>query len=208
MIELYHYWRSSASWRVRLALEWKQIPWKSHHINLLAGEEKKPDYLQKNPSGYLPCLVIGGGKYIGESLPIIEWLETQYSQRPLLPADTFERALVRQFAETVNSGIQPLINLDVVRHFSPDAQAQQEWSQHWLKRGLGVLERQISSYKGDFAFGDQPTLADICLVPQCYSAERNAIDLSAFPRIAAIYKNILQQDFGKKSHPNQYKPTN
>lgn len=207
-IILYHYWRSSASWRVRWALELKKVPHEKVAINLLKGEEKTPDYLAKNPSGYLPCLMVNG-KPLGESLAIIEWLEENYSVNPLIPGDSFERATVRRLAETVNSGIQPLVNLDVVRKFSDDKEKQIQWSKYWIERGLGVMEKSLGKMErknSKFCMGDAPTLADICLIPQCYSALRNEVDLSKFPICKSIYEFALSTPECAASIPERFQP--
>lgn len=139
----------------------------------------------------------------------MEWLEENYPQQSLLPGDSFQRALIRQLAETVNSGIQPLINLDITKHVSSDKLQQTKWSQHWLRRGLAVLEDllvKLPTRSAPFAFGDSPTMADICLIPQCYSAERNELDLQHYPRLNSIYRHALQTDACQRAHPDRYKP--
>lgn len=205
---LYHYWRSSASWRVRWALEIKKIPHEKIAVNLLAGEEKKPDYLAKNPSGYVPCLMVDN-KPLGESIAIIEWLEENYPEPALIPGDSFQRALIRRLAETVNSGIQPMVNLDVTRKFSDDKDEQVAWSAHWIVRGLRVFEQILSSVdrKGfKFCLGNEPTMADIFLIPQCYSALRNNVDLSAFPQCKSIYEHALTTKECAASVPEKFQP--
>ncbi len=205
---LYHYWRSSASWRVRWGLELKGVPHKKIPVNLLAGEERDPEYLTKNPAGYLPCLVVDG-RPLGESLAILEWLEENYPTPSFFVGDSFRRALVRQLAETVNSGIQPLQNLSVIRHFSEDKDEQAEWVRHWIVRGLGVYEEILG--RADragckFSLGDVPSLADLCLIPQCYSALRFQVDLAAFPQCKAIYEHALSTPACAASVPEKFQP--
>ena len=113
-MELFHYWRSSASWRVRWGMELKAIPHTKTAVNLLEGEEKGGSYLAKNPAGYVPCLEVDGN-YLGESLAILEWLEETYPKPSFFDGNSYKRALIRQLAESINSGIQPLQNLDVQR---------------------------------------------------------------------------------------------
>lgn len=207
-IILYHYWRSSASWRVRWALELKNVPHEKIAINLLKGEEKNPEYLEKNPSGYLPCLMVDG-KPLGESIAIIEWLEETYPANTLIPGNSFERAAIRRLAETVNSGIQPLVNLDVVRKFSDDKDKQVQWSKHWIERGLGVMEKSLNKMERKhtkFCIGEAPTLADICLIPQCYSALRNEVDLNKFPICKSIYEFALTTPACAASIPEKFQP--
>lgn len=206
---LYHYWRSSASWRVRYALEIKNIKYKSVPVNLLEGEEKKPDYLKLNPNGYVPCLMTEGIA-LGESLAIIEWLEENHPKPALYPGDSFHRAKLRQFAELINSGIQPLVNLDVIRKFSDDKNEQVRWSQHWLRRGLEVAEKLLREGEREqgskFCFGDKPTIADVTLIPQCYSALRNEIELAAFPIVHSVYEHAKTTREFKDSSPETFQP--
>lgn len=205
---LYHYWRSSASWRVRYGLEIKKIPVEKIAVDLLSGQEKQADYLRRNPAGYVPCLVTGP-RALGESLSILEWLEETHPSPSFFAGDSFLRAKIRQLAETVNSGIQPLQNLDVTRLHSPDKEKQAEWTKHWIVRGMGVFETLLSSVERrglKFAVADHPTLADICLIPQCYSTLRFGVDLGAFPQCKAIYEHALTTPEVKASHPDAVKP--
>lgn len=209
---LYHYWRSSASWRVRWALELKKVPHKSTSINLLAGEEKNPTYLKHNPAGYVPCLITADGP-LGESLAILEWLEENYPAPALLPQDSWLRARARQLAETVNAGTQPLQNTDVAKKLSNDAVVQGEWITHWITRGLGVFEalladtRKIKNLgKPKFCLGDSPGIADICLIPQCFAADRFKVSLANFPECQKIYQYALSTTECHASHPERYKP--
>lgn len=204
-MELYHYWRSSASWRVRWGLEIKQIAHTKIPVNLLGAEEKSSIYLSKNPAGYVPCLVFEG-KSLGESLAILEWLEENYPQPSFFDGDSFKRALIRQLAETVNSGIQPLQNLDVLKKLSSDKNVQTEWVQHWIKRGLGVYENLIAPYSTKFSVSDHPTLADLCLIPQCHAAHRFQVDLAPFPRIQKIYEYAMKQEACFSSRPEAFEP--
>lgn len=206
-LELYHYWRSGASWRVRWALEIKRLAFVSHHVDLLKGEEKQPGFLARNPAGYLPCLLVDGKQHLAESLAIIEWLEESCAGANLLPKDPFRRALARQIAETVNAGIQPLQNLDVIKRYSEDKEKQADWSRHWITRGLGVVEQLLQGVQGGkFALGDEPLLPDLCLIPQCYSAVRNELSLDPYPRVKRIYENALALESCQKAHPDSYKP--
>lgn len=211
-LTLYHYWRSSASWRVRWALELKRIPHKAIAINLLASEEKASDYKEKNPAGYVPCLVTAEGP-LGESLAIIEWLEENFPEPSLFPKGTFLRARARQLAETVNAGIQPLQNLDVTKRLSDNQGVQNEWIQHWATRGLTVFENLLAETRkgasleaGYFCFGKSPTIADLCLIPQCFSAERFKVPLEPFPLCKNVYDYALQSYECAASHPERYKP--
>ncbi len=205
---LYHYWRSSASWRVRWAIELKKIPCDYRAVDLLQGAEKKAEYLAHNPSGYVPCLIAGDFQ-LGESMAILEWLEEKYPTHPLLGAISNERAKIRQVAETINSGIQPLQNLDVLKKFSPDKEEQKKWVQHWIQRGMSVVESLLlasGNQKTKFCFGDSPSLADLCLIPQCHAARRFEVDLSAFPRCNSIFEHALSTEACIKSSPEAWQP--
>jgi maleylpyruvate isomerase len=208
-LTLYHYWRSSASWRVRWGLECKKISYQPIALDLLASAEKENSYLQNNPAGYVPCLLTPSGP-LGESLAILEWLEESYPEHSFLPKDIYMRGRCRQIAETINSGVQPLHNMDVIRKISSETEKQMEWSSFWITRGLKIVEgllqeipnRQLQS----FCFGAQATLADFCLIPQCYSALRNKVDLSAFPVCNQVYEYALSTYECAASHPDRFKP--
>lgn len=209
----------------------KGIPFTAVPVNLLAREEKAPEFLARNPSGYVPCLEVdegtgsagmgggvsngmGAGKhFLAESLAIIEWLEEKFPSPALLPKDSYQRALARQLAETINSGTQPLINLDVGRKHSTDSAEQEKWNQYWIARGLGVYEEILGrtdaaggGVTGKFSLGDEPTIADICLIPQCYGAIRFKVDLAQFPRCKKIYEYALSTPEGKAASADAHKP--
>lgn len=206
---LFHYWRSSASFRVRYGLEVKKVPHEKVAVDLLQGEEKLAEYTGKNPSGYVPCLLVDGKQPLGESLAILEWLEETFPSPSFFAGDSVMRARIRQLAETVNSGIQPLQNLDVTRHLSPDKQVQAEWTKHWIVRGLRVFEGLLSALdrKGTkFCVADHPTLADLCLIPQCYSSLRFGVDLAQFPQVKAVYEHALTTPEVQASHPDRFAP--
>lgn len=209
-LKLFHYWRSGASWRVRWGLEIKGVPVEYVAIDLLKSEEKEISYKKLNPSGYVPCLIVDEKQALGESLAILEWLEESFPKPSLFIGDSFDRARIRQAAESINSGIQPLQNLDVIRKLSDQKEVQEEWMRHWIQRGLTVYENMIvnSGRIGRFSFGDEPSLADLCLIPQCYSAQRFQVDLSPFKNIKRIYEYALTTEACKKSHPDFHQPKN
>lgn len=208
-LTLYHYWRSSASFRVRYGLEVKKVPHEKVAVDLLKGEEKLAGYTKNNPSGYVPCLLVDGKHPLGESLAILEWLEETYPQPSFFAGDSFLRSRVRQLAETVNSGIQPLQNLDVTKRLSADKDVQAEWMKHWIVRGLTVFEGLLTATDRmgrKFCVADHPTLADLCLVPQCYSSLRFGVDLAQFPQIKAIYEHALATPELQAAHPDRFQP--
>jgi maleylacetoacetate isomerase len=193
-LRLHSYWRSSAAYRVRLALEYKGLPFDYLPVHLLrdGGEQFGAAYLQVNPQSRVPALEVGG-EVLTQSMAILEWLDEQYPDTPrLLPGSPLERARVRSLAQLVVADIQPLQNTAVVRylreqHSFTDEQVR-TWMREWIGRGLRALEQRLQRERGTgrFCHGDAPTLADVCLVPQCYASRRFGVDPAQFPRIAAI----------------------
>jgi maleylacetoacetate isomerase len=176
------YWRSSCSFRVRIALNYKRLAYEPVFVNLLDGEQKKPEYLARNPIGHVPTLAIDGVTYV-ESVAIMELLEELYPDPPLLPKTPHDRARVRALVETINAGIQPLQNLIVLdRVGGTDQEKRTAWMKFFIPRGLGAFEA-LCSDSGPFAFGPEFTMADACLVPQVYAARRVGVDLTPFPRV-------------------------
>ncbi len=204
-LTLYHYWRSSSSWRVRWGLNLKKVKYSEVAVDLLSGEEKGDAHSERNPAKYVPALLVGDG-VLAESVAILEWLEENYPKPSFFTGDAFIRAKIRQLAETVNSGIQPLQNLDVMKKVSSDKDAQKNWVQHWVTRGLGVYESLIAEYDTKYSVSEAPTMADLCLIPQCYSALRFDVDLGRFPRCKAVYEFALTTPECAAAHPDRYKP--
>ncbi len=205
VLELYHYWRSSCSWRVRWALNHKKIAYKDIAVDLVKGEQRTPEFLAKNPSGFVPCLKIGD-RYLSESLAIIEWIEESYPQNPLLPEDPASRAVVRQLAMTIAAGTQPIQNLKVQKYVSNDQKAGQKFAKHWINEGLKVYEEIASQHAGTYSFGGSITIADLCLIPQAYNGLRFGVDLSQYPIVERIYNCCRQLDDCIKAAPESYQP--
>lgn len=188
---LYDFYRSSSSYRVRIALNLKQLEYRRVEVNLPESEQQQADYRALNPQGLVPMLIVGDTR-ISQSLAILEWLEQTYPQAPLLPADADQRALVRSLAFAIAMDIQPLNNLRVMNYFKQaqgwDQQRVGVWYQHWIAEGFSGLEAQLQALgsNGRFCVGDSPTIADACLVPQVYNAHRFDCDLSDYPLIRAI----------------------
>lgn len=192
---LYHYWRSSCSWRVRWVLAHKQLSYQSVPINLLENEQLSPAFLAKNPAGLLPTLEVDG-RIMNESLAIIEWLEESYPQNPILPRDPWDRARARELAMIVASGIQPLQNLRVQKYFSEDPKERERWSRHFVESGLRLFEAKLAAdpQRGHrYCLGDSLSLADVFLVPQVYNAKRFGIDMSTLPLCEAIYQHCTEE---------------
>jgi maleylpyruvate isomerase len=190
---LYGFWRSSATWRVRILLGLKDLPYEYRPVNLLkdGGEQNRPEYAALNPMRQVPLLVMreddGQPVRIAQSLAIAEYVEERFPEPPILPRERIARARVRQIAETINSGIQPLANTSVRNHvrdvLGADADA---WCHHWLSRGLSAVEAMVTPVAGRFAVGDAPTLADVCIVPQLFHARRFGVDVAAYPTLAKV----------------------
>lgn len=205
-MKLYGYWRSSSAWRVRIALEHKQLAYQQLPVDLLraGGEQFQASFLAKNPLAQVPLLLVeDGGRELAitQSLAIIEYLEERWPERPLLPPDPAGRAVCRQLAEIVNSGIQPLQNLSVQAELRARGVDVQGWLEHFVGRGLAALERAAPA-RGRFLVGDAPTLADACLVPQLYAARRFGVVLEAFPRLLAVEAECRSLPSFQRAHPD------
>jgi maleylacetoacetate isomerase len=191
-LRLYDYWRSSAAYRVRIGLNLKGLAYESLAVNLAPGVEEhlSPAYCEINPQGRVPMLQAAAGR-LTQSLAILEWLDETHPDPPLLPADPWTRAQARAFALVVACDIHPLGNPSTAKQlteqFEAGAAELQAWRERWFGAGLAVLEQRLADRPASaFAFGDQPSLADICLVPQMYNCRRFNIDLSPFPRLVAV----------------------
>ncbi len=192
-MKLYSYWRSSAAWRVRIALNLKRLEWETGPVHLVrnGGEQRKAAYLSVNPQGLVPVLE-DGQVTLSQSLAIIEYLEERYPSPPLLPADPASRARVRSLALLVACDVHPLNNLRVLKYLTTtggfDEAARDRWYRHWIASGFEALERRLADEPatGRFCHGDVPGLADCCLVPQVYNARRFDCDLRSYPNIRRI----------------------
>lgn len=188
-MKLYTYFRSSAAYRVRIALNLKGLTAEQQAIHLTrdGGQQLQPAYRALNPQGFVPALEVDG-TVLGQSLAIIEYLDEAHPEPSLLPGTALERARIRAFALAIACDIHPLNNLRVLRHLKR-ALAQEEtdgWSRHWIMEGFAALETQAAATAGAFCFGDHPTLADVCLVPQMANARRVDTDLSPYPTLLRI----------------------
>lgn len=204
MIRLHGYWRSTASYRVRIALNLKGVDYEQVTHDLRAGEHGTEDYRALAPQGLVPALETDGG-VITQSTAIIEWLDDMFPDPPLLPADSFDKARVRAMAALIASDIHPLNNLRVLKmlrsNFGADDAAVAGWIAHWIGEGFAALERQVAETGGQFCLGDAVTMADCLLVPQVYSAERFGVDMAPYPRLAAINARCLDIPAFADAHP-------
>jgi maleylacetoacetate isomerase len=194
-MKLYTYFRSSAAYRVRIALNLKGIDYEAVPVDLRPGAHRQPDYLALNPQGLIPALA-DGGAVIGQSLAAIEYLEETHPQPPLLPRSPLDRARVRSLALNVACDIHPLNNLRVLNYLrSPLGQDQavvDAWYRHWIAEGFRGLEEEAKRASGDgrHLFGTQVTLADVCIVPQMFNARRFKCDVESFPTLRAICAHL------------------
>ena len=191
-MKLYGYFRSSAAYRVRIALNLKGLAAEPASLHLAKGEQRNVDYLALNPHGLVPTLATDDGKLLTQSLAIIEWLDETHPAPPLLPIDPAGRARVRSIAQAIACDIHPLDNLRVLNYLTKTLGVSDEqrsgWYRYWIDVGFEALDTDLvrSSSTGRFCHGDAPTLADICLVPQVANARRFGIDLSPYPTLVRI----------------------
>jgi len=190
-MKLYNYFRSSAAYRTRIALNLKGIRPENVFIHLLKNEQRTAEYLKVNPQGLVPTLV-DGDEVITQSLAIIEYLDETHPEPPLLPGTAADRARIRSLALTIACDIHPIDNLRVLRYLTGvlgvSEDDKNKWYEHWVREGLNALETQLAGHPrtGRFCHDDTPTLADICLVPQLANARRVNMDINEFPTIARI----------------------
>ncbi len=202
------YWRSSCSWRVRIALNLKSLPHEVESVHLVAngGEQHSDAHRALNPMRELPVLTVGD-VHLAQSVAILEYLDELYPDPPLYPADAVSRARVRQMVEVVNSGTQPVQNLRVMqklgRDFGLDRPAQVQWSRDWIEFGLGALETLVQQQGGRYCFGDEVTAADLCLVPQMYNARRFDADMGRIPGLVAVDERLATLPAFKAAHPDR-----
>jgi maleylpyruvate isomerase len=211
MIQLYNYFRSSASYRVRIALEMKQLPFEYLPIHLVkdGGEQLKPEYRRINPDALVPTYLDAEGARITQSLAIIEFLEESQPEPPLLPGSPADRAYIRSLALQIACEIHPINNLRVLSYLSAtlnvSAEQRAAWYAHWVQLGFTSLEAKLNDDRmaGRFCFGDTPTLADICLVPQVFNAERMKVSLDPYPTIMRITAAARALDAFAKAEPSR-----
>ncbi|NBS46311.1 MAG: maleylacetoacetate isomerase [Betaproteobacteria bacterium] len=191
-MKLYNYFRSSASFRVRIALGLKQLPYDYVPVHIARGEHKVASFQAVSPAMLVPALQLDSGQWLSQSMAIIEYLDETHPQPPLLPADPLARAQVRALAQLIACEIHPINNLRVLKYLTHQLKVSEDdkntWYRHWVRSGLEAFERQLAaSPSGRFCWGDTPTLADCCLVPQIFNGKRFDVSFDGLPRTMAAF---------------------
>ncbi|MEM5295555.1 maleylacetoacetate isomerase [Burkholderia sp. JPY481] len=210
-MKLYSYFRSSASYRVRIALNLKGLPYEYVPVHLVrnGGEQLSLAYRHINPDQLVPTFVEDSGTPIPQSLAIVEYIEETHPEPALLPTEPAARAYVRSLAQQIACEIHPLNNLRVLKYLTGNLgvseEAKSAWYRHWVEVGFDTLEARLASDSrtGSFCYGNAPTLADICLVPQVFNAGRFSIDVSRYPTLARINANALRLDAFAQAAPDR-----
>ena len=207
-MKLYSYFRSSAAFRVRIALNLKGLSYDTQAVHLLkqGGEQHSAEYVAINPSELVPTLL--DQQYVlTQSLSILEYLEEAYPKTALLPQNLQQRAQIRAFAQHIACEIHPLNNLRVLQYLEQTLAVSNSektaWYQHWIKLGFHSLEQQLQQSNGQYCFGEQASFADCCLIPQVYNAKRFQIDLTEYPKIQSIYTHCMQLAAFQQAAPEQ-----
>ena len=192
-MKLYSYFRSSCSYRLRIALNMKGLEYEYLPVNLLDGQQQQPAYRALNPLGLVPALEVAPGEFLGQSVALLEWLEETHPEPALLPAEALARARVRSMVNTIACDIQPICNTGVVKYLHDQHDLQEQdlhhWYTTWMHRGFVAIERQLAEDSGSFCFGDTPGMADIFLVPQVYNARRMQVAMNDFPLILKVVES-------------------
>jgi len=207
---LHDYFRSSAAYRVRIALNLKSVEYEQRPVNLAEGEQRSTEYRALNPQGLVPMLEIDGLK-LTQSLAIIVYLDQKFPQPPLMPADIADQAHVRALALAIACDVHPLNNLRVLKYLKGELAQPQDavdgWYRHWVAQGLAALEAMAAGRAGEYLFGDAPTVADVCLVPQLFNARRFDVPLDDYPALVRADGNASRLDAFARAHPErQEKP--
>jgi maleylacetoacetate isomerase len=206
-MKLYNYFRSSASFRVRIALELKGLPYEYVPVHLAKGEQKRDSYTSLSPTGLVPTLATDSGERLGQSMAIMEYLDETHPEPPLLPRDPLGRARVRALAQLVACDIHPLNNLRVLKYLVNDLKLDEEqkntWYRHWVRIGLEAFERELAQLPpSTYSYGDTPTLADCCLVPQIFNGRRVNTNYDGLTRTMAAFDACMKLPAFQKGQPS------
>ncbi len=206
-MKLYNYFRSSASFRVRIALELKGLAYDYLPVHLVKGEHKQEKYAAVSALGLVPTLETEGGQLLSQSMAIIEYLDETHPQPPLLPADALGRGRVRALAQLIACEIHPLNNLRVLKYLTRelklDEQAKNTWYRHWVRDGLEKFEQELARLPAStYCYGETPTLADCCLVPQIFNGKRFDVDFGGLTRTMAAFEACMRHPAFQKAQPS------
>mmetsp|Transcript_58256 Transcript_58256/g.66491 ORF Transcript_58256/g.66491 Transcript_58256/m.66491 type:complete len:216 (-) Transcript_58256:113-760(-) len=191
-VVLFSYWRSSCSWRLRIALNMKGIEYEYKGVHLVkdGGEQHNEEYKKMNPAGLVPTLCIDGHT-LTESIAVMEYLDETRTENPLLPKDSYKRMQARQLCQIINSGTQPIQNLRILQKIEGELGGDKmKWGREAIENGLKTFEETLKNTRGKYCVGDEVTMADICLVPQLYNAGRFSVDMTQFPNINEVHENL------------------
>ena len=206
-MKLYTYFRSSAAFRVRIALNLKGLSCDPQFVHLAKGEHRKAEYAKLNPQALVPTLLLDDGTRLAQSLAIIEFLDEQHPQPPLVPKDPLARARVRSLSYLVACEIHPLNNLRVLQHLKRALGQNEEqinsWYRHWVADGLAKFEAEVAGAAGKFCHGDAPTMADCCLVPQIFNAKRYQCELAPYPVTMRIFDACMTLEAFDRAQPSK-----
>jgi maleylacetoacetate isomerase len=202
---LHSYWRATAPYRVRIGLQLKGLDYDYAGVNLIANAQHQPPYRAVNPQRLVPSLDLGDGEILTQSLAILEYLDETHPEPPLLPSDPLGRARVRAMANIVASDIHPLNNTRVARALEAigvDEEDRTKWIRRWIMDGFATLEPMVARHGKGFAYGATPTIADCCLIPQVYSANRFKVDLAPYPAIRRVAETAARHPAFIAAHPD------
>ena len=206
-MKLYTYFRSSAAFRVRIALNLKGLPYEPVFVHLAKGEHRAAAYAKVNPQALLPTLELDDGTRLTQSLAIIEYLDEKHPAKPLIPKDMLGKARVRSLSYLIASEIHPLNNLRTLQHLKRALGQSDEqvnsWYRHWIGDGLAKFEADLGGAPGKFCHGDSPTMADCCLVPQVFNAQRYQCDMAPYPATMRIFAECMKLDAFDRAQPSK-----
>ena len=207
-MKLYNYFRSSASFRVRIALGLKGLAYDYVPVHIAKGEHKAADYQAVSPAMLVPTLQLDAGDLLSQSMAIIEYLDEAHPQPPLLPADALGRAHVRALSQLIACEIHPINNLRVLKYLTAQLKVSEDdknaWYRHWVRSGLEAFEGQLAALpQGRYCFGDTPTLADCCLVPQIFNGKRFNVNFDGLPRTMAAFEACMALDAFANAQPSR-----